>query len=574
MHYQSKVYAFKKLFTPLTTSKALYIIVIIGIIIFCNGLVNGFVWDDLSQIIQNPAVQSLQNLPTFFSGGTFYIGPGYEQVGIYYKPLLSTAFAFLYTFFGPNNFVFHLFQLMLYIANACIIFLLFKKFFKIPLAFLLALVFLIHPVNSEVALYISDSQDVMFLFFGISALIILEKFHSKKAILLISFLLFLSILSKETGVLLIFMSLVYAFMFKRGSLYKLLGFLIPFLCLYAYLLLSAHSLATPFGHTKLIDRFISMPAIFLFYLKIFIFPYSLAVSYQWLYTQIDFLHFYLPLLIDLLVLLIIYKIGFLLYKKDPHKIFKAYLFFCIWFVAGVLFHLQIIPLDQTVSDRYFYFPIIGLLGMTGVAFDAFNLRINKKWAMSITIIILLLLGLRTFVRTFDFRSDLILSSHDIKYSKEATALEDNMSNDYYHMGNYKEAIIHAESSIKQQPNDLIAYNLIGASYFSLHDYKDAKIAYLKSIQLGDYYVVYDNLATLSLQYGNLKEDINFIKNKSLKKFPQDGRLWLILGILNYREGNKQEAINNLETAYEYNKSAEVNYVYTQIMKNKQIKINN
>src|SRR5476649_2551083 len=106
MESDQQDFSFKGFFTPFTTLKALHFIVIIGLIVFCNGLFNNFVGDDQQQITNNPIIQTLQNLPLFFSGSTFFYGG--SLAGFSYRPLLSTSFALTYAVFGPNAFAFHL----------------------------------------------------------------------------------------------------------------------------------------------------------------------------------------------------------------------------------------------------------------------------------------------------------------------------------------------------------------------------------------------------------------------------------------------------------------------------------
>ncbi len=199
MPEQENYFSLKSLFVPLTTIKAFSFIAIIGIIVFFNGLFNGFVGDDYPQIIYNLTIQSFNNIPAFFSGSTFYKGPGLNLGGIYYKPLLETSYSLTYSLFGPNYFAYHLFELLIFIINACLVFLLFKSFFNKPIAFILSIVFLIHPINSESAFYISDTQETLFFLFGMIALLLLKKYHSQKALIVASLLLLLSLLSKETG---------------------------------------------------------------------------------------------------------------------------------------------------------------------------------------------------------------------------------------------------------------------------------------------------------------------------------------------------------------------------------------
>src|ERR1700722_18571015 len=191
-------FSFKNYFIPFTNAKAIHFIIIIGLIVFFNGLFNGFIGDDQPQIIGNPLIQSLSNIPIFFTGSTFYNG-SQSLTGVYYKPLLTTFFSLTYTIFGANAFGFHLFQILLYICNACLLFLVLKHFFEKETAFGLTLIFLLHPINSETAFYISNTQEVLFFFFGILALWILQRHHSQKAMILANIFLLALMLSKETG---------------------------------------------------------------------------------------------------------------------------------------------------------------------------------------------------------------------------------------------------------------------------------------------------------------------------------------------------------------------------------------
>jgi len=53
MPEQTEEFSFKNYFPPFTVTKALHYLVLIGILIFFNGLFNGFVGDDQLQVTQN-----------------------------------------------------------------------------------------------------------------------------------------------------------------------------------------------------------------------------------------------------------------------------------------------------------------------------------------------------------------------------------------------------------------------------------------------------------------------------------------------------------------------------------------
>jgi protein O-mannosyl-transferase len=564
---------FKNLFIPFTSRKAFAIITIIGFIIFFNGFFNGFVGDDPPLTTENPTVQSLNNLPAFFTGSTFYNGAGQKLSGFFYRPIQTTFFSVIYSLFGANAFAFHFFQILLFIINAFLLFLIFKQFFRKEIALFLSLIFLIHPINSEAALYISVTQEPLFLFFGLSAFLILKTFQSQKAFPLASLFLLLSLLSKEAGILFLILALIYIFIFWRKKFLTFLKYT-PFIFgVYIALRINAIGIFAkvtqnaPIEKLNLLARLINLPDILFFYIRIFLFPFNLAVIYQWINTKIDFIHFLFPLTIDALFLITIGFLGFQLYKKSAKKYFYIYAFFAIWLFLGLSLYMQIIPLDMTVSDQWFYFPIIGILGMIGTVIEAYKINLQNKWTLLAMLTILILLSLRTASRSFDFKDSFTLATHDLKISKEAYGLEHELSNIYFVKGNLEQAKLHAERSIAYYPY-VFNYTDLGNADFYLGQYEQAEKAYLKALTYGDNYVTYDNLAALAIDYGNPKENINFIKNNALKKYPGDARLWLYLAILDYRSGNKLSAKTEIKNAYLYNQGLpEINQVYVTIINN-------
>lgn len=572
----SRLNFLKNLFIPLTTKKAFLIIFIVGIFVFFNVIFNNFVGDDTAQIVENPSIQLLKNTGSFFTSSTFYNGGNQNQAGVYYKPIQTLSFSFIYTLFGPNAAVFHIFQIIIHILNAFILFLFLKHIFNRSYSLLLSLIFLIHPINSEAVFYISALQDMLFFFFGILAIWLLTAFQSKKVLIFIALFLFLSILSKETGILFICASILYTLIFLRKRFYPLLA--LNVLIFMVYLLLRVNSvglltksLAAPIDRANLTERLLSMPEILFTYLKIFIFPLNLSSSYQWVVRQIATSNFLLPLLVDLLFIGAIFYFGAVFYKNHSEKNFRVFLFFAIWFLIGMVIHLQIIPLDATLAERWFYFPIIGLLGMIGILFDVFSFRVNYKWSFAISVMLVMLLSIRTFIRSFDWRDNMTLASRDIKVSPEAYDLENIIGLNLLQKGQIYEAKAHIERSIQLYPY-LTNYINLGLVYINLGDYPKAKEAYIDSLKYGDYSRAYEALGSLTLVYGDSKQNINFIKG-ALMKFPNDAKLWLYLAILDYQYGSRDEAKEAISKAYNYDPSQNMSIIYDMIIDDQPLRLN-
>lgn len=550
---------------PLTNKSAIFTIIILGILVFGNILFNGFALDDTSQILTNTPVHSLTNITSFFRGSTF--GPdisGSETInGAYYKPLLTVFYAILYTFSGGNAFIFHLFQLMIYIINTILVFYLFSRFFSRNISFLLSLLFLVHPINVETVANIASLQDILFLFFGMLSLTIIIRNYEKHKSLstgkyaLIIFLLLCSLLSKESGLLFIIILPVYGFLLlKKFDRWILLA---SFSALAIYLLLrfyvghvyfSTQSLS-PIAELPLSQRLINIPAIIFYYLKTFILPIHLITQQTWVISTIAFSNFDLPLIAELFFLLLIIFLGSYIHKKHSH-IFKIYLFFIMWFFIGLLMHLQLFPLDMTVADRWFYFPLIGLLGIIGVILTIF---FNSKKAMPaltiICIVLIIILGIRSIVRNSNWNSTYTITSHDIVYEENNSYLQNTLALEYQGMGNQKAALQHFQIAYSLEPESAILSN-IALSLAYEGNIRASVEVYAKLLKTDPkYYPTYINLAHILLKANDPKDALE-ICIKGLEFYPKNEQLWILAAFSEYKIGDVQLAIYALTKGYGLN----------------------
>lgn len=324
-------FSFKSFFVPLTTMKAVHWIIIVGLIVFANMLFNGFVWEDNTLIINNPWGHTFDIFNTKVT---------FNDLG-QFRPVTALYSAILFTFFNTQPFFYHIIQLVIHCANAIIIFFIFKHFFSKKNALLLSLLFLIIPINSESVVYIGAFDNPLFILFGCAALYLsLKEKISLNRFLVISTLLILSLLSKETGVLFFVIITFYKFL-KRHSYLPFLILTITIFCLY---LLKFHMggglgilYMVPIKTLTLSQRLENIPLIILYYIKTFFVPIQLVVNQQWVVSKIDFQNFYFPLVVDSLFFLSLIMVGWYLWKQSKNT-FVLFLFFFLWFISGLLFH--------------------------------------------------------------------------------------------------------------------------------------------------------------------------------------------------------------------------------------------
>ncbi|MDE2026342.1 MAG: glycosyltransferase family 39 protein, partial [Patescibacteria group bacterium] len=195
------------LFNPFTSAKAIFMLILLGFLVFANSMGNSFVADDITYILRNPDIHQLNMVKLF--------GPNAFTSGEYYRPLSAVFFAAFYAISGSNTFLFHFFQVVLHILTALLFFFFLKKFFSDKLSFFLSAVFLVHPVQVESVAYISGLTNILLLFFGLCALLITAKktLHKRDYFLLIGSL-FLALLAKETAILFIALLLIYTRFFN------------------------------------------------------------------------------------------------------------------------------------------------------------------------------------------------------------------------------------------------------------------------------------------------------------------------------------------------------------------------
>ncbi len=519
---------------------------VIGLAIYHPALLGRFMGDDEGQIVANIYIRSIKNIPLLFTGGTFYSG-GLENrlLSEYYRPLMIVWYTLLYALFGLHAYYFHLMQLLLHIINSLLVYKIYRHFLRQKIiSLLLTLIFLTHPINSETIAYMGNIQDILFLFFGLSGIYVFLKYKSGVfTIITTKFLFLLSLLSKEIGIVFFLILFTYVDLFKI-KMRRLLYFTVSIISVITYILmrcklasictLGGSNSVVPIARMHTSERLLQIPAMFFFYVKTLIFPQDLAVFQYWI-APINLSHFYLPLIADILFVLLLVSVPFLIYgfKKSLSNfsqeqwfgqssyLAKVYAFFLIWFLTGMIAHLNIMPLDSTVAERWFYFPFIGILGISGTILCLFK---NKTKIYVILIICILLFSTRSYLRAIDWSDTYLLYSKDIQISKNSASLENNYGSLLFEKGNYKEAERHYRNALKMSPHSAIYWSNLAEIYEKKHDYQQAEKYYLQSIKEGRFYIAFEKYISLLIRQGKKTDAKIFLEKKGLKTFPYNIKL--------------------------------------------------
>ena len=582
-------------FTRLTNIRVILLIVIVGFATYFNSLFNPFIIDDIAQIVENPYIVNpyiadQHNISVFFNssiGVPLQTGKSFQH--FYFKPLLYTIYFLLHAFFKLTPFFFHILQLTLHIFNAVLVFFIFEKFIKHRLISLfLSLVFLVHPLNSEAVIYIANLQDILFMFFGLLAFYQLIKLGentkvTNKKLFFLSVTISLALLSKESAMLFIFLLFVYSCVFDKKNIKYVSVAVISSGLFYGYLRSRASShilwyiLPSLIQRSPLLVRILSIPKIIFYYVSKFFVPTNFAILQDWVVKDINFSNFVLPLLVELTVIASVVLLGVHVFKRFA-DFSKTYLFFVFWFVLGMSLHIQVFPLDQTVADRWFYFPMVGLLGIIGVLLRVVSVGsmtkiINNK-SLSLlgygSIFLILSLSTLTVIRNSQWKSATRLFIHDIAFAEDSSKLNNMLGGDYLQNGDLDKAKYRFEKSLVLDPDFGNSINSMGLIYELKKDTINAKSFYARNIALNDGLpknLSYQGLSRVALLYERNPKLSREISEAALQKYPLDPLLLEILANAQYFEGGKDKSLETAQKLFEYQPTQTNYYLIQDIINN-------
>jgi tetratricopeptide (TPR) repeat protein len=152
--------------TPPATDGVLWwhFVVIVGLCFFAfwNSLGGAFVWDDEIQILKNPMIRDLSNLPSAFTSAFWsFLGAGIQNQTNYYRPLQTLTYMLAYAIGGFSPKPFHAFNLMFHMLACSFVYLLASELLSSSRnGLLVGAVYAVHPVHTEAVDWVAGVPDV------------------------------------------------------------------------------------------------------------------------------------------------------------------------------------------------------------------------------------------------------------------------------------------------------------------------------------------------------------------------------------------------------------------------------
>src|SRR5438874_600358 len=193
---------------------------------------NGFVWDDTALILRDPLIRSWRLIPEGFNHFLFVDATASD----FYRPIQRLSYTIDYGAFAFRAGPYHVMSLIWHSFAAIALFLFAEEFLSIfgidrrrcrLIAWAVALIWAIHPVQSAAVAYVSGLADPLAATFGFLGLFLLLRasraLGPRELLLFIGSgaALLLSALSKENGLLFPLIGMVFFLLTKnRGDLWK------------------------------------------------------------------------------------------------------------------------------------------------------------------------------------------------------------------------------------------------------------------------------------------------------------------------------------------------------------------
>ncbi len=419
----------------------LLIIVLFSILLYSNTFNHSFVMDDGAMITDNKTVlKGIDGITDLWKQSTAFGSTG-ERYGAY-RPLTMTLFAAEYSLWGKNNVLFHFIHVLSYSILCCILFLFLKKIlqkFNPLLPFLTTLIFIAHPVHTEVAANIKSMDEIISMSLSLLSAWCLLLYYEKGNI---SYgitgwsLFFLSLFAKENSVsFLLIIPLVLFYFGTRETDWKKTALIsIPnFIAVVIFLFIRSQILDEIPPKPQIINNTLAGAITFgeristifyyqLYNIKLLLLPHPLSWDYG--YNQLPLKKFSdLQVIISILIFSFFIVYAFVsVHKKN---IFSFFIFF--YLITLVASSNLIVLIAATIAERFLFLPSLSFCfllaaGILFIAKGKLNSSApsgNKYVLLLLTICIISIYSIKTFSRNPDWKDNFTLFSSGVKTSPDS-----------------------------------------------------------------------------------------------------------------------------------------------------------
>jgi len=353
------------------------IIFILGFVLYANTLTHDYALDDSIAILQNEFTkEGFDGIKDILENDMFtgFFGKKKNLVaGGRYRPLSLVTFAIEYELLGENPFISHLINVLLYILTCMILYTVLRKLLQkydtnrkwyLTVSFIASILFLAHPLHTEVIANIKGRDEIMTLMGSLAALYYtLRYLDTKKPYFLLVNLIvfFLALMSKENAITFLAIIPLAVYFFTKHSFKSNLTALLPLIiAVIAFLAIRTKMLGAfnipetyelmnnPYINADNVEKFATIFYTWGIYFKLLVFPHPLTFDYY--PKQIPIINFSdARAVISLLFYSFLVIVAFFGLKKKRLIAFGIWLFAASFSVVSNLFF----NVGAFMNERFF-----------------------------------------------------------------------------------------------------------------------------------------------------------------------------------------------------------------------------
>lgn len=437
--------------------------------VYGNTFLNGWTYDDIPVVVQNPDAHSLNG---FIENSR----PG--------RPMRELTHIPEYMLFGTNPTGYHIQQILWHGANGCLLLVLFSALGLEPLYALLAVIFfLVHPLQAESVANIAHRKELLALFFSVLTLLSYLKAVSASGLRRVILLLFAvaayvcSLLSNQTAITLPLLLVLYDYLYLRlnqrlvlarpallfsGAMALAAYFLYRYQGLFsADQLLSVYSKYSFIASRSFIPLWMADLQAFGFYLYKIVLPVNLAPEYHIPFSEDLFQPW--AWLSAAIIAGSVYLL-FALRRNMP-----AVSFGIGWFLILYLPISNILPVAYVVADRYMYLCLPGVALLLACLLQ----RLNSRSLTIASTVFLVVLSVLTVIQNGYWKDEHTLWRHAVTVNPGSTWVQETVALSYLLSNQFEQARHHAKLAIQLNRYNTRAYLTLAKSEDRLGNLNEA-----------------------------------------------------------------------------------------------------
>jgi len=438
-------------------------VLLLVLFVFWPAVHYQLVYDDLNQLVHNPRLTAWSYVPGYF---TTHLWSHRFAAPHYYRPVFLIWFRLLYACLGAPSSTWHIASILAHLVTTACVFILIRSLtggFKG--AALAAMLFAIHPINTEAVAWVSAGDDLLLTMFLVLTVFYYAKRQGPISVPSIIFAA-LAMFTQETGILA--PALIIAYEWTQSRFKNAVINAIPYaLSSLFYLAFRVNALRTPIvvsaPSISMGTMVLTWPRLLAVYAFHLVWPVHLSISYD------------VPVEIRLwpLLLLIAVLAGLLWLVRSGCANIR---FGAAWFAITLAPSLAIryLDWDDFVHDRYLYLPLVGLALIAAVWFNRLQFN-HTRVAAAGALVLALCWGTRLNLRIW--QDNISLFSQAVRTAPRNPVFKNDLVVSYFKDHRDSEALPLLRQLIEQYPNFPDGYRTMAYYYRQVGNVTEAERYY-------------------------------------------------------------------------------------------------